>query len=58
MVNTMMKRNTKVLNWIVQILDQARDLKDSIHFALERLKTTDDAKINIYISEIKQALSK
>ncbi|EAS06928.2 Serine/Threonine kinase domain protein (macronuclear) [Tetrahymena thermophila SB210] len=58
MVNTMMRRNTRVLNWIIQLIPQARDLKESIIFALDRLKNTDDSKISVNISEIKIALSK
>lgn len=56
MVNTMMRRNTRILNWMTQLLDQTKDIKDTILFALDKLKTSDDVKITNNITEIKLKL--
>ncbi|EGR32487.1 hypothetical protein IMG5_081210 [Ichthyophthirius multifiliis] len=58
MVNTMMRRNIRVLNWIVQVLDLNKDLKENIYYCLEKLKKPDDQKVVATISEIKYFLLK
>ncbi|KAL4477046.1 hypothetical protein ABPG72_015359 [Tetrahymena utriculariae] len=53
MIGPVIKRNTRILNWIVQLLVTSKDIKESIYSTVEKvLQSSKDLKINQTLREI------